>query len=202
MSYLIYDTETTGLEPPYNLLTAYFLVVDDNYKELGHLDLKVKPDNGQYIVHPKALAVNKISLADHDQNALTYSTARDMVCEFLAKHSKIGKNMLTPVGHNVFFDETFVKHYLVPPNIWGKYVSHRKICTQVIANFLKLSGHFPADLSVSLDSLRGYYKLSAEDAHTAKQDVLDTLTVLVKMSNMVSLEGAAKVPVASGSKKR
>ena len=53
MVYLAFDCETTGLLSTCNILTSYFVILDDNLNILDELDLKIKHD--YYIIFTKSL---------------------------------------------------------------------------------------------------------------------------------------------------
>ena len=73
MAYLAFDCETTGLLPNCNVLTVYFVILDDKLNILDELDLKIKHDF--YVVFTKALEVNNINILEHDKIKISKKNA-------------------------------------------------------------------------------------------------------------------------------
>ena len=193
--YVVYDTETGGLSADkHSLLTAYFKIVDQNLRELDGLSLKIKPKDGIYRVTPIAMKINKIDLVKHDAEAVLPGEARKLVMAFLSKHSAGGESKLTPVGHNVVFDEEFVQTQLTPnPELglsgkeaWEMHVSYRRICTASLSESLRLKGVIPAGVSGSLGGLCKFFGIDNSGAHDAQVDVDMTVDLLRAMLRHVA----------------
>lgn len=184
MKILAFDTETGGLDPrDSDLLTAYFEVIDQEYKTLDSLSLTVKPDGEALIkANPKALEINKIILSEHVKKAITYSEARDKLSRFLSKHSN-SRNKLTPMAHNISFDLGFVNMYLMDRKEWEQYVSYHTLDTGTLATALKFYGAIPSDYKLSLGSLADFFKVRRGDnvAHTAEGDVKVMIEIFKSM---------------------
>ena len=61
--YCAYDLETGDLEPENgDLLTGCFLMLDENFKILEELNLKLKPEGRLPVANPKALETNNIDI--------------------------------------------------------------------------------------------------------------------------------------------
>lgn len=181
--YIAFDCETGGLTNDYSLLTAYFVILEADLTTIvGELDLKIKPDAGKpYVVSGEALGINKINLTEHDKTAIPQTAAATVFYNFLNEHNKDGRTKFIPVGHNVVFDEEFVKGRLLSAANWNRYISYRRMDTGVIAQYLKLTGHIPKDVSGSLGSLAEALGVSLTNAHNAKADTVATVKVLRKM---------------------
>jgi DNA polymerase III epsilon subunit-like protein len=180
--YLVLDTETGGLDPQkHSLLTASFVVLDDDLKQVDKVDLSIAPDEA-YRVTPEALRVNKIDIVEHSQVAMDVLFARTKLCEFLDLWSKKGR--LTVVGHNVGFDLRFIYAQLLPQAEWESRCSYRVLDTQVVAQFLQLTGVIPGG-SASLKSLAMQFGVPQLEAHTASDDALVTAEVLRRLFGSV-----------------
>lgn len=181
MKYLVIDTETGGIDSNTTLLTAYFGAANAELHVEDELDLKLKPD-GPYSIDPAALEVNHIDLVKHDKEAELKSTAGKKLYDFIAKHSDNGASKLIPVGHGIYFDLGKVWENLLNRATFEKFVSYRRIDTGVVAQFQKLQGLVPAEVSGSLESLGNYYgcNLAPGYLHTAKYDARLTLAVLAQ----------------------
>ena len=177
------DTETCGVTLDMSLLTAYFAVLDENLSVVDELELNLKPESGVYNVTAQALNVNKINLVEHDKIAIPYREAKPLLYNFLKQNYQGEK--LTPIGHGVKFDVEFTKKYLIGPS-WEDFVSYRMLCTSSAVQFLRAAGLFPDDVSGSLGSLVGYFKLPSQgEFHTAKTDALQTVAVFKELLKLV-----------------
>ena len=201
MKYLIFDTEHGGFGTQSTLLTASFIMADEDLRPIDKLNLKLKPlpHDGTYHVTAEALAVNKIDLVIHNLEAETYSEGREKLKRFLKKHTDkqrlsptIGcgntevpewfTERVTPVGHNVAGDIAIIKAQLLPN--WEKYVSYRVLDTVTIARFLILTGTLPDTVGASLKKLASHFNIQYA-AHDAAEDAYATLESLRHMRNLL-----------------
>jgi len=182
---LVFDTETTGIASECQILTAFFLITNKNFEELGTLNLSIVSD--RYIVEPEALRVNKIDLTQH--TGVTFKEAGTLLYSFLVTHSLNGAEKLIPVGHNVYFDIRKVTEQIVSKRTWDQFVEHRSIDTASLAQTLQLAGIIPQDQKCSLGKLRQYlgcmYHPDLE--HNAEEDVYGTRDILQVMVELISV---------------
>ena len=184
--FLAFDTETTGLNcNKNNLLTACFIILDENLIEIDRLNINV--NHSEYTVSIKAMEVNKIDLIKHHYNADDMESARKSLLNFLKKHTSI----FIPIGHNVTFDINFIKGSgLLTENEYQKFISYNSIDTISIAQYLKLTGDLPKKQSISLINLCKYYGIESKSGsgsglyHTAEYDIEMTLNLLRKFKSM------------------
>jgi DNA polymerase III alpha subunit (gram-positive type) len=180
MSYICFDTETSGLDPLCNLLTACFIVLDENLNEIDILNLQIKHD--YYYVSTGALEVNHIDLIMHNnhKSSVTLEQASKLLYNFLTKNKK-GNHPLIPIGHNLNFDIPFVKKMLSTTD-YHKFISWNQIDTIVLAQFLKLNNKISKYQSISLVNLAQLYDIKIPgQAHTAEYDTKMTIEVLKRM---------------------
>lgn len=183
-TYIALDTETGGVTPETSLLTAFFAVLDENLCVVDELDLKVKPDDGNYVVTAQALAINKINLVEHDKIAIPYKDAKTPMYKFLERNFQGEK--LIPVGHGIHFDVRRVQPTLISQGSWENFVSYRLLDTGNAAQFLRAAGVFPKDVSGSLGSLVAYFGIKSKgELHDARVDTLQTVSVLRALLNLV-----------------
>lgn len=185
MRYLSFDVEAGGTEIEHSLLSAYFVVIDEDLKTVyGELDLLVKPDNGNYVMTAQALEVNKINIIEHDKVAITESKAGTLLYNFLKTHAPDGKLKLTPLGHNIAFDVEFIKKHLLNKS-FNQFVAYRMLDTSSIIQLMKLRGSVPRDLAGSLSEIATYFGVSTVDniAHTARGDTWMVIEILRKIKN-------------------
>lgn len=175
--YIPFDTETGGTNcKTSDLLTIYMGVMDENFKIIDELDLKVKPDDGRLpICEQQALNVNKIDVAKHlaDPETITYSEAKVKVVAMLKKHlKKTGRySNLVPMGHNVPFDIGYMQEYILSKDEWEKILHYRTVDTNPIVGFFKDCGWWPRELG-NLGSIVEYLGVPKRPAHNAKEDTL------------------------------
>ena len=176
--FIAFDNETGGVAPETSLLTVYFAILDDNLNQIDELDLYLKPNDGKpYIVEAGGLEVNKIDLIAHDKIAMPYSAGGQLLVNLLRKHA-IGKEKLTPLGHNVPFDIAGVNNHLLGAKTWNQFVSYKIQDTQQNASFLQRKGLYPADKSVRLQTLIEHFNIQVPgELHTSKYDTLCTVEV-------------------------
>ena len=120
--YMPFDSETGGLdENSADLLTAYFAIMDEEYKILDEIYLKLKPNDRLPIAEAGALRVNGIDIQQHlaDPETVTYAEGKKLLIAMIKKHlKKRGRySNIMPFGYNVPFDENGYKPtYCLPTN--------------------------------------------------------------------------------------
>ena len=187
--YIAMDVETGGLTPETSILTAFFAVLDQDFNVTDEIDFNLKPEDGIYRVTAGGLMVNKINLVEHDKTAILVKDAKTPLYEFLKKNNHGEK--LIPIGHNVAFDISRIKRDgLISEGSWETFVSYRCVDTGVVCQFLRAAGLFPEDVSGSLGSLVGYFRIpSIGELHNAKTDTLQTVAVLKELLKIVKYNG-------------
>jgi oligoribonuclease (3'-5' exoribonuclease) len=169
--YLALDCEMSGLEHGSALLTVFLAVCDVNWNILDTLDLKVKPNDGQYLVQPEAMQVNRIDLIAHDKEAITYSEAGGILRKFLIKNSSNGADKLMPMGKGVEGDVKKITDCLLKAGTFNHYVTYRCYDITSIVIFLKKLGRLPEDFPDNLQLMCSFFGISQE-WHTAKGDTM------------------------------
>lgn len=149
--YLVFDCETSGLDPNCNnLLTCCFIVLNSELESVDKLTLDLKYDS--YCVVPRALEVNNINLIEHQKKSLFLEEARTKLLYFLDKNKN--RYRFIPVGHNINFDIGFIKSSgLLTNEEYNSYCSINPIDTLVISQFLKTTGYIKRTSSLSLGNL-------------------------------------------------
>lgn len=192
MNYLLaFDTETGGLDPKDgDLLTIYAAIIDQDFKIMEELDLKLKPDGDRLPnADAGALRVNGINIHDHMKSSetITYSEAKvkfvTMIKKYLQKKGRYSN--IRPMGYNLPFDIKFVQHYLIPNKEWDEMINYNTIDPKVVVNFLKDCSWLPPETG-TLISMVKYFDISMGTAHTAKADTLATVEVYKKMLDLMA----------------
>ena len=184
MKYLILDTESGSRHANSTLLTAYFMVMDDDFQLLGDLHLRLKPEqNEHYIVDAQGLAVNGINIVEHDKVSIPCKQAKPLLYEFLKKHST--NERLTPVGHAVKGDIRRIVDNLISEGSWEQFCTYHYLDTSVILQFLRACGKMPLDTDGSVSALCKHFKMNqsaGDDAqyHDAAFDTKSTAKILKK----------------------
>jgi len=187
MNYLMcFDTETGGFDPrKADLLTAYFCILDEEFKMQDELYLKLKPNGERLpIAEAQALRVNGINMQEHlaDSETVSYSEGKEKLVAMLKKYlKKNGRySNIRPLGYNVPFDVKWVQEHLLPQEEWESILHYKHVDVMQNADFLKECGWFPKDLG-SLGTVVDYLQLPKRAAHNAREDTLMTVDVHRKL---------------------
>jgi len=186
---LAFDCETGGLDPKQaDILTLYMGILDEDFKVLEELDLKLKPNSGLPRADAGALKVNKIDLQAHLANpdTITYAQAKELIVPFLKRHlKKTGRySNIRPLGYNVTFDIDFVQEHILPTPEWNAIVHYGRIDPKGYTEFFKDAGWWPSDLG-TLVSVVEFLGIPMRGAHNAKEDTLMTIEVYKKMLDLM-----------------
>jgi DNA polymerase III epsilon subunit-like protein len=176
--YFFFDTETGGLTPDYSLLTFSAIIADRNFNVVSvhGLDpgLYLRLRYPRYNTQPRAMAINRINLAEHDAHGFSVPEAREMLLAFVHEACvATGERRLIPAGHNVPFDIQFTQRYLLPQVEWGNHFAHPSLDTCAIARFFKACGLIDCDCR--LGAVCEYFGIDIGNAHNAEADSLACL---------------------------
>lgn len=179
------DSETGGLRAKQaDILTLFMAVVDEDFKVIDELDLRLKPNDRLPIVEAGAMEVNKIDLNKHLENpeTVTYSEAKAKIIVFAKKYlKKRGRySNLIPLGQNLIFDLKFIWEHIISEEDWEGIFSYNVEDTKTASLFLKRCGWLPKEIG-TLKSLVEYFNIPRRDAHEAKGDVHMTIDVYKAM---------------------
>lgn len=183
---LIFDTETGGLDPAIHSLLSIGGVVWEDGRIVDTIEINIVED--QITADIKALAVNKIDLAEHKANGVDIYDAINLWEAFVTKH--FGTKKVELCGHNVGFDLGFLKRFYrlsSREQFYDKRYSYRSLDTISLAFGLKLSGKLPLQ-KLNLASLWKHYgiEVSQDKAHNALTDALVTAEILNKMIGVIN----------------
>lgn len=181
--YVFIDCEMGGRELNFSLLTAAFVVLDQQFNHIGTLSLKIKPDDGVYVVSGQGMGVNKIDLASHDKIALPYKVAKTSLYDFLKRMTDDMKVRLTPVGHGIKGDIDHILANLISRGSWEQFCTYHYIDTSVVLQFLRACGKMPFDVEGSVGELAKFFGVGVSDdlLHNAVVDAELTANVYKKM---------------------
>lgn len=186
--YLAYDTETGGFEKESSLLTAYFGAYDADFNLYLELDLKLKPDNGLYVVNGEALGVNKIDLTQLALEAIPYKDAKTVLYKFLQSaymFASTDDTKLIPIGQAIQGDTERIRGHIISEGAWDNFVARRPLDTMMIARFLQINGKIKTT-SVSLKTLIEYFDIKIEgNQHEAKYDTQATVKLYQELIKLI-----------------
>ena len=188
---LVVDTETGGLKhKTHSLLSISMAVVD--FESKGVIDRctwNIK--HNEYVVTPEALAVNKIDLVEHHNNAMDAIEVANDIINFLQLHFT-QKDRAVMFGQNVKFDKDFIETFFEQIDVeylscaYSKLVSHRFFDLMSVSIFLNLAGIIDTD-GLRLEDMLQYLGIQVDerDRHTAEGDVNSTIDVLNEFLDLV-----------------
>lgn len=176
-----FDSETGGLnENTADILTLYCAIMDEEYKILDEVNLKLKPDDRLPVAEAGALKVNGINIQAHlaDPETVTYTEGRKQLTEMIRRHlKKRGRfSNIRPFGYNVPFDERWVQKHVLPKEEWLSMLHYKSVDVMNSVDDLKRWGWFPSELG-SLGTVVEYLGIPKRAAHNAKEDTLMTIDV-------------------------
>ena len=183
--FLFLDTETGGLDPRSHSLLSLGLVVGDGPRIVNSLEILVKHE--PYVVSGGGMKVNRIDLVRHSESALAPGVAMTVLDVFLDQHFPHRCQPIILAGHNVGFDQAFLKVFLEGRGqAMEPRFSHRVVDTHSIAAALRDAGRLPmGDLSST--GLFAHFGIVVPEAkrHTALGDALATFELYWKLTELM-----------------
>jgi DNA polymerase III epsilon subunit-like protein len=183
---LFLDTETGGLEPRSHSLLSLGLVVGSGAQVVDSLEILVRHE--PYVVSAGGMKVNRIDLVAHSAAALEPAMALNVLDVFLDQHFPHRCKPIVLAGHNVGFDQAFLKVFLegLGQTLEPRF-SHRIVDTHSIAAALRDAGRLPLD-NLSSTALFAHFGIQiAEDRrHTALGDSLATFELYWKLTELMA----------------
>jgi DNA polymerase III alpha subunit (gram-positive type) len=172
-NYIVYDTETGGLDNEKNPITQFACVVLDykTLKEIDRWETFIKPYN-DLIIEKEALEHTMVSMSDIN-NGISLKKFIKTASLFMDEHrgkTKIKEaGRLVPVGHNITFDNNMLDYAF---NLEGKslydFVQPNFIDTMTLA---KLTWGLSGNEKIRLSDCCERAKIRLTDAHGAMNDV-------------------------------
>lgn len=171
-NYIVFDTETGGLDSEKNpILEIALITFDNNFKELMRYETYIKPYD-DLIVEPQALAANGIKMRNVEKEGISKSQAIKNLEDYF-KRSMPGRHpSLKPVvvGHNIPFDIRFMdKLFRSSKNQFSSLISDIYVDTMVDAKRA-----WPTIDSLNLSRCCEEADIKLVSAHRAMPDVIAT----------------------------
>jgi DNA polymerase III epsilon subunit-like protein len=176
---IVIDTETGGLDPEINSIFSVALVT-----QRSSIELKIRDLAG--VADAEALQVNKISVAAHNENALSPGIAVKRIHAWLDLFAAEDLSNWTIAGHNVGFDLAFIARlYRIAqtplPRIFRPY---KAVDTSTLLWALRTKGLLPDGVK-SADSAFAYFGIEVSGRHTAMGDAQATYTMLSELLKVI-----------------
>ena len=179
VAYLIYDTETTGLDDQSDEIIEICLIpTDRDFNEVAPpLHLYAYPTRE---VPPEVAAINGYNKALWDErNAVTQQVLATTIIKWAVQ---LKLNRVTHCGHNVSFDERFLgalcrRHGMARP--YNKHFGYHRVDTVGLSIMVDqvLFANAPA-AGRKLEVLAERYGIEMENAHTAITDARAVLSLI------------------------
>jgi hypothetical protein len=183
--YVVIDAEMGGRGLDKSLLQVAMLVTDNDFTVVDELNLALKPDDGIYHATAEALSINKIDLVQHDSYATTYLKGKQQLYHFLHKHSKGGRQKLTPVGLNLVKDLDHVCDKLISRGNWENMTRYGIVDIGTLWAALIAVGKIAQSPQCSLRHMCTHFEYVGEPMHTALSDAHATLYVFKKLMELL-----------------
>lgn len=188
--YLGFDLETGTLDPAKgDLLTGYFAIMDGDFKIKEELSLKLKPEGRLPIAEPIALKTNGINIQKHleDPETITYAEGSKkliaLVKQYLKKNGRYSN--IIPFGYNILtFDIPWAQYHLVDKTTWESMIHYKSLDVMQHVDMLKSHGWLPPSVG-NLGSMVDYFGVAKGEAHVARDDILMTLGVFLKIRELM-----------------
>lgn len=178
-TFVLIDTETTGLNKEKNQLLEVGMLVIKDLKVIDELEVKIK--HKEYTISSGAMKANKIDLVLHEEEAC------DKIVDFLKEYVDTVDDKLQtliPIGQNIDFDlgfleELFLKAYKIKD--YRQVIGYRKLDIIQVALTKNMEGKLDLE-KLDLDTLLNALNIEMpENRHRAITDCYLELEVLKKL---------------------
>ncbi len=171
--YLVFDTETGGLDPLAHDLLSLGCVASEEGQIIASVEILGK--NEPYRVSAGAMKVNRIDQVKHHAAALAPGEALKAFDAFCAAH--FGSAPITLLGHNIAFDQAFLGAFFKSQgrDLEPRF-NHRTVDTHALAAGLQDAAKLPKGLRLSSGALFDFFGIAPapELRHTALGDAVAT----------------------------
>ena len=188
--YCAYDLETGDLDPSEgDLLTGFFAILDEDFKIIDELSLKLKPEGRLPIADARALEVNKIDLKKHveDPETITYAEGKTKLVTLLKKYlKKRGKySNISLMGYNIkSFDNAWLYHHIINKKELETIVHYKCLDVMDDVDVLKRHGWLSPSAG-TLTSMVEFFGIAKNEAHVARNDILMTICVYKQIHELM-----------------
>ncbi len=169
-SYVVLDTETTGLSPGRHALTEIYAARINARGEVQ--------DEFHSLVNPEQRIPRFVTSLSGITNDMVKDApkARQVIQAF----NDFLRDDDVLVGHNIRFDMNFLNHERL--QVFDAPFSQQTMCTLLLAR--RVFANAPL-YSYRLGTLAEYFHITTEGAHRAQQDVVMTIAVLQELFSLI-----------------
>jgi DNA polymerase III subunit epsilon len=200
MPYLVYDVETTGLEPGYHeIIQLGAVLYNDRWEVIDTYLSNVYPQYPDRFSIP-ASAVHNLTVADLDDAPMIYEVIEDFEGWILDQVGSVRKQRdelrnIVVCGQNVTTDVNFMRFAYREAKVSWEF-SHRVLDLFVLANFyfrILRANKIGVPKSLALGAIAEFFGLArADEAHNALED-----SILTGKCIRIILRNANKFKVAA-----
>lgn len=187
---LVVDTETGGLDPANDsILSLGACVLDTETGEIVDRFYSLVHES-HIVAHPKALAVNGLSVEHIMEHGATPGTVVTLLNDFMRKN---GLKKPTLAGHNIAgFDMGFIRRLYKQANVTWLPFDYHVLDTMSIAVMLRFYGHLPVE-KVSLDCLCQHFGIVIRESeeHNSLEDAVATAKLLQAFNVFIGIPSAS-----------
>jgi DNA polymerase III alpha subunit (gram-positive type) len=176
-NYIVYDCETGGLDEYENPITQFACMVLDykTLKEVDRWETFVKP-YADLTITKESLEKSLVSLSDIKKLGMDLRPFINTMEKFVKMHLAVTKSKdagrLIPIGHNVQFDNRFLRvAFELVNKDWNEYISDTTIDTMALS---KMMFGLEGTEKLKLGECCKYAGVKLTDAHGAMNDVIAT----------------------------
>jgi DNA polymerase-3 subunit epsilon len=197
MPYLVFDVETTGLEPDYHeIIQIGAVLYDDRWNEISTYLSNVYPEYPDRFSIP-ASEVHNLTIADLDDAPMIHEMLEDFedwLIEELNLQTRSDLRRIVVCGQSVTTDINFLRFAYKKSQMSWEF-SYRPLDLFVLSNFyfriLKANG-IAGPKSLSLKSVAAYFGMEREtETHNALEDSILTgrcLALILKNAEKFRVE--------------
>lgn len=184
---LIFDTETTGLSGDARIMQLSMILVDEKRRVVSIFKCHVKPPEGGFQIHPKALETHGITNEDCERFGLPIKSVLQLFFNWAKKAN-------TLVGFNVDYDIKRVEFESQINDVPITFPPETHCVMQAAIPHCQLPGgpHGTFKWPKLADAHKHYTGKDIEGAHDAFNDVKATARCFYHQKNLAMKEGAEK----------
>lgn len=182
-TFLVVDTETSGLDPNQHALLSVALVAWSRAGIGPSLDFFVF--ESELVADPASMAINRIELSHVAAHGVSPVEAVKRIESFVASLCGVGQRVAL-AGHNVSFDIGFLKRlFRLAAHDYSRVFTHRSFDTSSVLRYLRLT-QLAALEDDSSDAAFAYFGVPPAPhlRHSALGDAMATAQLITKLMEL------------------
>lgn len=181
MNYLVFDVETTGLDPQKHAMVQLAAIPVINGIKGEPFVSYLKPHEGA-VIDPGALKINKLTY----EQIMEFPDAKEVMHKFIDWVDS-HETLFALMGHNVPFDRKFLYTTLNRNAMNMQYITRFRtvdFCTLEMARTV-FKGKRNAPERMNLGALCKFFQIPLENAHDAMADIVACYEVFLRLKAMM-----------------